>query len=54
MTEVNLQEQLDAQRRLVDVDHFDITVRELVRMATEDEIRRAPVYQRKFGSEAKC
>lgn len=43
-----LQTQLEDQRRLVDVDHFDITVRELVRMATEGEIRRAPVYQRKF------
>lgn len=48
MTDRILQPQLDEQRRLVDVDHFDITVRELVRMATEDEIRRAPVYQRKF------
>lgn len=44
----DLQTQLDEQRRLVDVDHFDITVRELVRMSVEDEIRRAPVYQRKF------
>jgi hypothetical protein len=44
-----LQAQLDEQRRLVDVDHFDITVRELIRMAVvDDEIRRAPVYQRKF------
>lgn len=48
MTQKQLQAQLDEQRRLVDVDHFDITVRELVRMATESEIRRAPVYQRKF------
>lgn len=48
MAELGLQQQLDTQRRLVDVDHFDITVRELVRMATESEIRRAPVYQRKF------
>lgn len=48
MPDENLQSQLDEQRSLVDVDHFDITVRELVRMAAEDEIRRAPVYQRKF------
>jgi hypothetical protein len=45
---VSLQEQLDAQRRKVDVDHFDITARELVRMAVSGEIIRAPEYQRKF------
>ena len=48
MADDRLQTQLEEQRRLVDVDHFDVTVRELVRMASEDEIRRAPVYQRKF------
>src|SRR5438105_2193610 len=47
MTE-NIQQQLDAQRRLVDVDNFDVTVRELVRMVAEDELARAPEYQRKF------
>lgn len=40
--------QLDAQRRKVDVDHFDITVRELVRMAADGELLRAPAYQRRF------
>jgi hypothetical protein len=45
---VQLQEQLDAQRQKVDVDHFDLTVRELMRMAEEGELQRAPVYQRKF------
>ncbi|HEU4973979.1 MAG TPA: DUF262 domain-containing protein [Baekduia sp.] len=43
-----LQEQLDAQRQKVDVDHFDLTIRELMRMAAEGELQRAPVYQRKF------
>lgn len=48
-----LQEQLDQERRKVDVDHFDVTVRELIRMAEEGELIRAPEYQRKFrwGSE---
>ena len=43
-----LQKQLDEQRRRVDVDNFDVTVRELVRMAAEGELERAPAYQRKF------
>jgi hypothetical protein len=47
MTE-KLQIQLDEQRRRVDVDNFDVTVRELVRMAAEGELDRAPEYQRKF------
>jgi hypothetical protein len=45
---VDLQEQLTLQRQKVDVDHFDITVRELIRMAAENELHTAPVYQRKF------
>lgn len=48
VAEQNLQEQLDAHRQRVDVDHFDLTVRELMRMAGEGELKRAPVYQRKF------
>lgn len=44
----DLQEQLAVQRQKVDVDHFDITVRELIRMASEHELHTAPVYQRKF------
>lgn len=48
VAEQNLQEQLDAQRQRVDVDHFDLTVRELMRMSSEGELKRAPVYQRKF------
>ena len=44
----SLQEQLDNQRKRVDVDHFDITVRELERMTLSGEIVRSPEYQRKF------
>jgi iron only hydrogenase large subunit-like protein len=47
-TRRKLQAQLEAQRRTVDVDHFDITTRELVRMVEEKELERAPSYQRKF------
>jgi hypothetical protein len=45
---LELQEQLDEQRQRVDVDHFDIPVRELVRMVSEGELRTAPAYQRQF------
>lgn len=43
-----LTEQLETQRKRVDVDHFDITVRELLRMVDQKELKRAPEYQRKF------
>lgn len=43
-----LQAELDNQRRQVDVDNFDLTLGELVRMAESDELIRAPEYQRKF------
>lgn len=43
-----LQQQLDEQRQRVDVDHFDIPVRELVRMVAEMELKTAPAYQRQF------
>jgi hypothetical protein len=45
---VALQEQLDGQRLKVDVDHYDLTVREIVRMAIEKELLYAPEYQRRF------
>ena len=32
----------------MDVDHYDITISELVRMAADDELLIAPVYQRHF------
>jgi Protein of unknown function DUF262 len=40
--------QYDKQRRKVDIDNLDVTVRELVRMVNSGEIDRAAEYQRKF------
>jgi uncharacterized protein with ParB-like and HNH nuclease domain len=40
--------QFDKQRRKVDIDNLDVTVRELVRMVNSGEIDRAAEYQRKF------
>jgi hypothetical protein len=48
MTDKELQLELDMQRQRVDVEHVDMTIRELVRMATEGELIRSPEYQRKF------
>lgn len=48
MADSTIQEQLDANRRRVDVDYFDLTLREIVRMGGEGELRTAPEYQRKF------
>jgi hypothetical protein len=45
---IAMREQLDSQRRKVDVDHFDVTIREIVRMAESQELIRSPEYQRKF------
>ena len=44
----DLRKQLDAERRKVDVDYSDITIRELHRMLELDELNAAPAYQRKF------
>lgn len=44
----NLNAQLETQRKKVDSDNFDVTVRELVRMVNEKELKRAPEYQRQF------
>lgn len=43
-----LQQELDEQRRKVDVDNYTITIRELLSMAERNELHRAPEYQRKF------
>jgi uncharacterized protein DUF262 len=43
-----MQKQLEEQRRKVDVDNYTITVRELLSMAENGELHRAPEYQRKF------
>jgi Protein of unknown function DUF262. len=44
----DLYAQFDKQRRKVDIDNLDVTVRELVRMVNSNEIDRAAEYQRKF------
>lgn len=43
-----LQSDLDRKRRTVDTDYFDLSIRELVRMTEEEEIRIAPAFQRQF------
>lgn len=43
-----MQKQLDELRRKVDVDNYTITIRELLSMAENRELHRAPTYQRKF------
>lgn len=49
----DLQDQLDQHRQKVDVDHFDIPVRELLRMLEDSELTIAPEYQRLFRWDAK-
>jgi Protein of unknown function DUF262 len=44
----DLLEELNEQRRRVDVSTADLTVREVVRMVSDGELNAAPVYQRKF------
>jgi hypothetical protein len=44
----DLQSQLEDNRQRVDVDHYDITITELMRMAADGELLIAPVYQRHF------
>lgn len=43
-----MQQELDVLRRKVDVDNYTITIRELMSMAENNELQRAPIYQRKF------
>ena len=45
---MTLQAELDHHRSTVDVDYFDLSLRELARMVAESEIRIAPEYQRQF------
>ncbi len=47
-TEKQLKSQLDQHRQQIDVENFDVTLGELVRMAEARELIRAPVFQRKF------
>jgi hypothetical protein len=44
----NLEQQLNEERRKVDVSSHNFSVRELVRMMSEGELNIAPLYQRKF------
>lgn len=44
----SLEEQLSFERKKVDVSYHDFSIRELVRMLTENELNIAPEYQRKF------
>ncbi|MEU6745964.1 DUF262 domain-containing protein [Spirillospora sp. NPDC046719] len=46
--EARLIAELDQHRRAVDTDYFDLSLRELIRMVEEGEIRIAPAYQRQF------
>ncbi|WP_328732200.1 DUF262 domain-containing protein [Streptomyces caniferus] len=48
LDEAGLLADLDRHRRSVDTDYFDLSLRELVRMVTEEEIKIAPAYQRQF------
>lgn len=43
-----LQQQLEQQRKQVDVENYDLSLGELFRMAEQRELIRAPEYQRKF------
>ena len=46
--EARLLAELDEHRQAVDTDYFDLSLRELVRMIDESEVRIAPAYQRQF------
>ncbi|MFF5299070.1 DUF262 domain-containing protein [Streptomyces sp. NPDC013161] len=48
LDEAGLLAELDRHRRSVDTDYFDLSLRELVRMVSEQEIKIAPAYQRQF------
>lgn len=45
---VDLESSLTRHRRKVDTEYFDLSLREIVRMVEEEEIRIAPEYQRQF------
>lgn len=45
---MDLQASLDTHRQKIDVDNFDLTIREIVSMVRTGEIKRSPSYQRKF------
>lgn len=45
---VDLIAELDKQRQRVDVDHADFSIKEIVRMVSDNELVMAPEYQRQF------
>jgi hypothetical protein len=45
---VDLEDDLRKHRRTVDTEYFDLSLREIIRMVEEEEIRIAPEYQRQF------
>lgn len=44
----DLQTALDSHRQKIDVENFDLTIREIISMVRTGEIKRSPSYQRKF------
>lgn len=48
MATKNIIEELEKNRQKIDVDHYDITIREISSMSTRNELHIAPTYQRKF------
>lgn len=53
VTGKRLQLALDRERHKVDVDHLDLPIRELLRMAVAGELVTVPQYQRRFRWDAK-
>lgn len=45
---LDLQIALDTHRQKIDVENFDLTIREIISMVRTGEIKRSPSYQRKF------
>lgn len=45
---IDLQTALDSHRQKIDVENFDLTIREIISMVRSGEIKRSPSYQRKF------
>lgn len=48
MTTSNISAELESNRQKIDVDHYDISIREISSMASRKELHIAPTYQRKF------
>lgn len=48
----DLTRQLESQRRIIDAEHFDLTLREILRMLEDGALVSAPQYQRKLPWDA--